>query len=119
VCEAGPGDAVIFDKRIFYATWGGPVDRHARAVSFHAYPRTPQETEVMRHIAAGFYGTEHFSSHSWDLQQWEDWTANAAGSRKRQGWIDRFKRSSELPEAQSGLRVAFEEAGPGKLVPAP
>ena len=117
VCEADPGDAVLFDKRIFHATWGGGVDRHACAVGYYAYPRTPAETEVMRHIAAGFFGSERFGSGPLDTQPWEDWTANAAGSRKRQGWIDRLRRLSELPEGQTGLRVVLEEGNSGKLVP--
>ena len=118
VCEAEPGDAVLFDKRIFHATWGSPTDRHVFAMTYYHYPETPEETEVMRLIAADFLGDGRFDSHPWNVQPWKDWTANAKGTRKRQDWMDRFSRLAGLQEGETGLRVVQGDDGFGRLVPA-
>lgn len=82
-------------------------------MTYYHYPETPKETEVMRHIATNYLGDERFDSHPWN-----NWTANAKGSRKRQVWIDRFRRLAGLPEDQTGLLVVQGDDGFGRLVSA-
>ena len=86
-------------------------DRHVFGMTYYHYPETP---EVMRLIAAGFFGEEGFDRHPWNVQPWEDWTANAVGSRKHQDWMDRFRRLAGLREVHTGYgwcRATMDSAG--------
>ena len=86
-------------------------------MTYYHYPETPEDTEVMRLIATDFLGDGRFDSHPWNVQPWKDWTANAKGTRKRQDWMDRFRRLAGLQEGETGLRVVQADDGFGRLVP--
>ena len=72
VAEADPGDAVLFDMRLVHSTWGGSKDRRMSCVTYYHYPETPQELEVMRNTAQGFYN----STTRWNQAQWDEWFSN-------------------------------------------
>ena len=114
VAEVDPGDAVLFDLRIFHATWGGGVDRRVSCISYYHYPETPRELEVMRNVATGFYK----SPTRWNKVQWDEWFSNPHGSPKRQKWIESWRRLAETPQSATGLQLVYDEDGLAAFEPA-
>lgn len=114
VAEADPGDAVLFDMRIIHATWGGSSDRRMSCITYYHYPETPQELEVMRVTAQGFYN----STTRWNKTQWDEWFSNPHASPLRQRWIESWERLATTPQAETGLRLVYDEHGAATFAPA-
>jgi hypothetical protein len=56
VCESKPGDAVLFDFRVWHASWGGSSDRRMVSLQYMKNPKTEEEkrgtqNEVERTLA--------------------------------------------------------------------
>jgi ectoine hydroxylase-related dioxygenase (phytanoyl-CoA dioxygenase family) len=56
VCDSQPGDAVLFDYRVWHASWGGSTDRRMVSLQYLKNPKTQEEkqgtrTEVDRMLA--------------------------------------------------------------------
>jgi len=107
VAEADPGDAVLFDTRIFHCTWGGSSDRQMSCVSYYHYPETSQELEVMRNMARLFYR----SPTRWNPVQWDEWFSNPNDSAVRGRWAEQWKTLAETPQSATGLQLVYDEYG--------
>lgn len=92
VAECDPGDAVLFDTRIFHCTWGGSIDRRMSCVTYYHYPKTNEEFEVMHPIAKGFY----HNPKRWNKTQWENWFSNPKKSQIRQVWIKSWENLASI-----------------------
>ena len=113
VAECDPGDAILFDTRIFHGTYGGGVDRQVSCVTYYHYPETAEELEVMRNTAPNFYR----SPTRWNKVQWEEWFSNPHGSPKRQKWLNAWRRLAETPQSETGLRLVYDEFGGATFEP--
>jgi len=115
-CESNPGDVVAFDLRMYHSSYGGSRDRHMCSVVYYADPSSPEELELIRMNAIGLMNPRE--SDPWNPPSMrKEWLANPQGSPRRQGWIDRLRELSEMPEGQNGMKVIAEN-GKMKLVPA-
>ena len=50
--ETQPGDVVVFTEHMLHAAFGGKSGRHQHAVSFFAYPQTPEQMTHLRNLYA-------------------------------------------------------------------
>ena len=114
VAEADLGDAVLFDMRLVHSTWGGSNDRRMSCVTYYHYPETPQELEVMRTTAQGFYN----STTRWNQAQWDEWFSNPHDSPLRKRWIDSWERLAKTPQTETGLQLVYDDAGAATFAPA-
>lgn len=114
VAEADPGDAVLFDMRLVHSTWGGSNDRRMSCVTYYHYPETPQELEVMRNTAQGFYN----STTRWNQAQWDEWFSNPHDSPLRKRWIDSWERLAKTPQTETGLQLVYDDFGAATFAPA-
>ena len=105
IAEADPGDAVLFDMRLFHCTWGGYSDRQVGCVSYYHYPETLQELEVMRNIAQSFYK----SPTRWNPVQWDEWFSNPNDSAVRGRWTEQWKTLAETPQSATGLQLVYDD----------
>ena len=107
VAEADPGDAVLFDTRIFHCTWGGSDDRQASCITYYHYPENPRELEVMRNVAPSFYR----SPTRWNKLQWDEWFSNPHGSAIRERWTEQWRTLAKTPQSATGLRLVYDDYG--------
>lgn len=87
VCDSQPGDVVVFDLRLWHASWGSSTDRRMCTVEYVRYPKTQEQRAVVREIARGVLGDPN-------------WQTYAHGSPARQQWLDRWRAlASDLQPA--------------------
>jgi len=79
VCESQPGDVVVFDLRLWHASWGGASDRRMCTVEYLKHPRTPAEQQTIRDIAR-------------NIMRDPDWQVYAQSSQARQASLDRLRK---------------------------
>ena len=85
IAVSQPGDVVLFDSRVWHASWGGGKDRRMCSVNYFASPTTPEEEASMQEIKKAEKGlVETFPL----LDRPQHWIANPNGSPVRKRWID-------------------------------
>ena len=119
VCDSDPGDIVAFDLRTYHASVGGSNDRQMCTLVYHNYPRIPQEIAGTITDAKGYMAERDNSTEPWNPKRSapDEWMANQDGSLRRQGWIDEWKRFSEMAEGENGFKTVAID-GKLKVVPA-
>jgi hypothetical protein len=78
MCESQPGDVVVFDLRLWHASWGGASDRRMCTVEYLKHPRSPAEQQTIRDIAR-------------NTVRDPDWQVYAQTSPARQASLDRLR----------------------------
>ncbi len=48
VCDSQPGDAILFDYRVWHASWGGGADRRMVSLQYMKIPKTEEEKRGTR-----------------------------------------------------------------------
>jgi ectoine hydroxylase-related dioxygenase (phytanoyl-CoA dioxygenase family) len=84
VARSSPGDAIVFDSRVWHATWGGGRDRRMCSLGYFAAPVTPAEEEAMPDLVRE--DAELLKAFPL-LARPAHWVANPVGSRERERWI--------------------------------
>lgn len=88
VARSEPGDVVVFDSRIWHASWGGGINRRMCSINYFAVPTTPEEEASMQGIKKAEAGlVENFPL----LERPQHWIANPENSPVRTRWIDFLK----------------------------
>ena len=100
--------------QVFHGSFGGGDDRRACTLSYHAEPRTPEQTEMAIHMAADAMGVRDNAGDPWNpAREFSDeWLGNPQESPRRVGWINHLRRYSEMEKEQHGVRAEVEN---GKL----
>jgi hypothetical protein len=78
VCDSQPGDVVVFDMRLWHASWGSSTDRRMCSIEYIRFPRTPAERRVVREVARGVASDPN-------------WRAYAQGGPARQACLNRWR----------------------------
>ncbi len=99
VCDADPGDVVVFDTRVFHASTPYHKERNVASGIYAHFPETKEEAAV---TAIGFPREQ---------EQWNQWRANKPNSPFRRNWEGLVKRLEEL-RRHSGYRI--ERPDPGR-----
>ena len=86
-CKSEPGDVVIFQGKLWHATWGGSKDRRAVGCSFHKNPETTEEEKATQKMLEANRRIRKRNSPD-DPQYPPTWIANPERSPIRQRWID-------------------------------
>lgn len=102
VCATNPGDMIVFDLRLWHASWGGGR-RSLVSSDFHGYPASveEQQAEVMfRDLHRGSMQTYR----SPQPQYGPEWLRNIGGSVRRARWITTLDEFGYLQPLDTGLR---------------
>jgi len=102
VCATNPGDMIVFDLRLWHASWGGG-NRRLVSSDFHAYPASVEERD-----AEITFRDMHRSSmqtyRSPQPQYGPEWLKNSRGSVRRARWITALDELGYLHPLDTGLR---------------
>jgi hypothetical protein len=102
VCATNPGDMIVFDLRLWHASWGGG-NRSLVSSDFHAYPASVEEREAeveFRDLHRGSMQTYM----SPQPQYGPEWLRNVQGSVRRARWITSLDEFGYLHPLDTGLR---------------
>lgn len=89
VCEADPGDVIVFDNRIWHASSGGSSDRRACYLYFLRNPRTDSEVAAARGLnSLTLQMRERYGAHAAIPRSWFEGPDQAPLRRR---WIARMR----------------------------
>ena len=95
VCKSEPGDVIIFQGRVWHATWKGTKNRRVVGCSFHGNPKTPEEKKSTQKMLEANRNIRIRNEP--DVPQFHPhWLANPEGSSKRQRWIDWLREKGAI-----------------------
>lgn len=102
VCTTDPGDVIVFDLRLWHASWRGG-SRYLVSSDFHAYPTSAEERDAeitFRDLHRGSMQTYM----SPQPQYGPEWLSNIRGSARRARWITTLDEFGYLQPLDTGLR---------------
>ena len=105
IAASDRGDVIVFDSRVWHASWGGGTDRRMCSVNYFAVPTTPEEEASMLEIKEAEAAlVEAFPL----LVRPQHWLANPQNSQVRRRWIDFLERWGIIAsETQDAARSAL------------
>jgi hypothetical protein len=104
VCDTKPGDVIVFDVRIWHASWGGSDDRRLVSSDFHAYPTTADQ--VAAELAFRDAHRQSMQTFRSPQPQYSaEWLANRDGNPRRARWIDTLRHFGYLQPLETGLAM--------------
>ncbi len=80
-----PGDVIVFDNRVWHASWGGRQGRKMCSAGYFAVPTCSDEEAIIRDIAESEVSIAKVFPL---LRRPKHWVLNSSGSPIRQRWID-------------------------------
>jgi len=117
-CETTPRDVILFDLRIYHASYGGSSDRHMGSVSYANYPTTSQELCMTIFHAIPNLQDHDNSEDPWNPTKFmsDDWWKNKNGNKKRQVWINEWKKFSKMDSSETGYNPVPKD---GRIIISP
>lgn len=102
VCATDPGDMIVFDLRLWHASWGGR-DRRLVSSDFHAYPASVEERKAEIEFR-DLHRSSMQTYRSPQPQYGPEWLRNVQGSARRARWIATLDELGYLRPLDTGLR---------------
>jgi hypothetical protein len=101
VCITNPGDMILFDLRLWHASWGGGT-RSLVSSDFHAYPRSAEERDAELEFR-DFHRGSMQTFRSPQPQYGPEWLKNAEGNARRTRWIEILDQLGYLRPLDTGI----------------
>jgi len=95
--ESTPGDVLVFDQRLWHASFGGSNHRRMGIVDFHDDPQTPEEVDEFQKRLRGHYKgfADRWAGHEHYPAYWR-----SVGGQRHQRWVRRLAELGLLDTPQ-------------------
>lgn len=111
VCESDPRDVIVFDQRIFHATFGGLNDRPMLAANYRFYPRTPRETVGLIWESKHIFDERDNSDRPWDPNFVfpPEWLDDPTAPPVRKEWVAEYNKFAAMNEKETGFYAVVRD----------